>query len=135
LGNDYEIAQIIGCNFHTKLDFDVLSVPSARIDFPLQDKGDAIRNYIIPESRLKKLEPALKESYFEYRFEIEMDINSDGLYQVNVEVNDIPKGSVFLEPVPSKLNEFSKKQIKIYEHLTDLGLPRKLREVHTQKFV
>lgn len=134
-GNDYEISRIIGCHLHT-LENSGFRVPSARIDFDVQDIVKA-RNYFIPEKNIKNMELALTGNFKEFWYTFSLDVNDDGHFEIKVEVDNgdnIIHRDFRLEPIPNKKNE-SKKQIISYEHkVNEDNIKKNLREVHTQKF-
>jgi len=101
-GNDYEISRILGCHLHTKIK-STFSVPSARIDFDLQDKM-AFRNLIVPEKDLNHLEPKLTGNFIEFRCEISMEASGSKGHKVKVECFGKSEASCefYLQCTPTK---------------------------------
>jgi len=101
-GNDYEISRIIGCHRHTQK-VTAFKVPSARIDFEIQDDLDH-RNIIVPEKDFDEAKPKLTGKFVEFRCEIDMDPSSKHGHKVklvgmgqNEEVAEF-----YLQPIPTK---------------------------------
>lgn len=136
-GNDYEISRILGCHLHTKHPGSFV-VPSARIDFEIQDILGK-RNYIIPEKDLQQFSPKLTGRFREYKCKIEMDTRSEfaGGHEVKIWSKEDKSDVVtfVLQPTPSRKG--NPKQWKTY--FPDTGTDREKRvysrEVSIQKFM
>lgn len=132
-GNDYEISRHIGCYLHTK-NSSGFSVPSARIDFDIQDELKK-RNFFIPEKEIQNLELSLTGHFKEFKFSFTLEPNDDWLYDIclykdcGVEVAQ----EFHLQPTPTKSRD-PFQQIISYEHNVNIDV-RNLREVHTQQFL
>ncbi len=134
-GNDYEISRIIGCHMHTQ-EKSAFKVPSARIDFVLQDKLKK-RNVLIPEKEIDAKIASLSGKWIEYKFEVDMNKDDSGSHAVTCFVNGKPEGKheFLLDPVPPKKGP----HLQIHEYLPNSSgslAERKMfaRYVATQKF-
>lgn len=132
-GNDYIISQILGCSIHSKAAYCGIQVPSARLNYELQDNVEPkIRNFVIPEKDIPSFNFDFTKKFVEYHFEIFCDFNSNGHHDVLMTV----KGQTYkfeIQKFPDRKNDRDK-QIKIFEHVTPNIGEKKLREVVTQKY-
>jgi hypothetical protein len=132
-GNDYFISQVLGCSIHSKNSYHGISVPSARIDFSMQDDfSPPIRNIVIPERAIEECDFKFTKRFQEFHFEVECDQNANGRHNVLL----ILKGTRYIfeiQTFPERKTD-KERQIKCFEHITENIGERKLREVVTQKF-
>ncbi len=133
-GNDYEISRILGCHLHSETD-PSYKVPSARVDFELQDEL-GIRNYLIPERRYNVEEIKLTGKYIEYNAKINLEQTDKHSHDVRLEIMGSSTQSIVfsLQSVPSKMKP-NDQIIKFEPNLND-GNDRKrfFRGVETQRF-
>ena len=134
-GNDYEISHIIGCYMHAQ-NKSAFKVPSARVDFDLQDTLIK-RNILIPEKEIDENNVNLTGKWIEYKFEVDMNLNEFGTHDVNCLINGDQKVKFefFLDTPPPKKGAHK----QIHEYLPNMNgsLADKrvfARYVHTQKF-
>lgn len=134
-GNDYEISRILGCYLHTH-DDPSYKVPSARVDFDLQDHLN-IRNYLIPERRYDPDKIDLTGRFIEYKANINLEANDNKTHDVAIEVLGKTNRvlNCTLQPIPHK-NKPREQFIKYEPNLND-GNDRKryFRGVEIQRFV
>jgi hypothetical protein len=134
-GNDYEISRILGCYLHTN-DDPSYQVPSARIDFDVQDELK-IRNYLVPEKRYDANKIDLTGRFIEYKANINLEPNDNKNHDVTLEVlgktNRILNFD--LQPIPHK-NKPREQFIRYEPNLND-GNDRKryFRSVEVQRFI
>jgi hypothetical protein len=133
-GNDYEISRIVGCFLHSK-DDPSYRVPSARIDFDIQDELN-IRNYLIPERQYKPEEIDLTGNYKKYRARVTLDKNDNNVHDVEMEIIGETKRSTSfnLQPIPQRTTPPAQ-HIRFEPNLLD-GNDRKryFRGVEIQRF-
>lgn len=130
-GNDYEISRHVGTYVHS-IDKDGLLVPSARIDFGVQDSIKA-RNAILFEGRTENFKPKLTGKFVEYRCAVDLlRIGSDGM-DVSIEALGAKsfKTSFKLQPIPPKKGDHP--QIRSYMPNVSISNSRS-RLVHIQKY-
>ncbi len=133
-GNDYEIAQILGCYINSKKAH-ALRVPSARVSFYLQDKLN-MNNIVIPEKTLDQLNIKLTGSFREYLCKVEM--NPDPYHRVVMTAfgERTQKATFLLEPTPTLRHP--SRQVLTYQpalqHIRKRE-PADERLVHLQRFL
>lgn len=133
-GNDYEISRILGCYLHTNAD-PSYKVPSARVDFEIQDILD-IRNYLIPEKRYDPDKIDLTGRYLEYNAEINLDIENEKGHDVKVDIIGKSTKTVNfkLQPIPHK-NKPREQFIRYEPNLNDGNDKKRFhRAVEVQRF-
>jgi hypothetical protein len=134
-GNDYEISRILGCYLHTH-DDPSYKVPSARVDFEIQDQLN-IRNYLIPERRYDPNKIDLTGRFIEYKTNINLEANGEHVHNVEVEVLGATNRvlNFNLQTIPYK-NKPREQFIRYEPNLND-GNDRKryFRGVEIQRFI
>jgi hypothetical protein len=132
-GNDYEISRLIGSHLHTK-DTSSFKVPSARIDFKMQDE-DKIRNFIIPEKEFDSKKIKLTGKFYEFRTQVDLELIEGKYHSVDINTSGETElnSKFYLQPKPSKKN---KNQYLKYEPNSNHTADKKkyFREVELQKF-
>lgn len=128
-GNDYEISRLIGTYLYTK-DNSSFKVPSARIDFEIQDELQ-VRNYIIPEKESVNEKVQLTGKFIEYFTTLDLikDENQYHKIYITPNGNDISSFELFLQPLPKS----DPTQIKIFR--PNIGDNKEhFRKVEIQKY-
>lgn len=132
-GNDYEISRLIGAHLHTK-DSSSFRVPSARIDFNMQDEIN-VRNYLIPEKEFDASKVRLTGNFYEFSTQLDLELEDNPFHTVSLKVmgQDELNARIYLQPKPTRKNKW---QFVKYEPNSDIEDDKKkyFREVELQKF-
>jgi hypothetical protein len=134
-GNDYEISRILGCYLHSYND-PSYKVPSARVDFDIQDELE-IRNYLIPEKQYQSDKVDLTGRFIEYKATIDLEANDNNLHEVEVEISGMKRHILKfnLQPIPYK-NKPREQFLRYEPNLNDGNDRRRFfRGVELQKFI
>lgn len=132
-GNDYLISQILGCSIHSMAGYSGIEVPSARIDFEIQDnKKERIRNYVIPEKDIFEFDFDFTGRFNDFHLEIDCQENQSKRHDVLLRLDG--DDYIFeLQTFPDRKKDLEN-QIKSFVHVTTNVGEKKLREVVTQKY-
>lgn len=132
-GNDYEISRLIGAFIHTN-DKSSFKVPSARIDFNMQDEIN-IRNYLIPEKEFDANKIKLTGNFYEFSTQVDLELDNNSYHVVNLKAIGQKElnANFYLQPKPTRKNKW---QFVKYEPNSDNEDDKKkyFREVEIQKF-